>query len=350
MRGVSCVRPTRALHVSRSWSGRAQPFGVAGDQVAVQVFLRMRGELAGPRLERRAELELVLGDPWLAERLAVHVLQREPRSDVGAVADADRGGLQRQLLHAHAHRRRVEGRGVGVDLDDGAFEEPHLLQPLLVVEQQLLVVRLAGVEGREAPHRALVVALQALDGHRAEAVQRAAVGDHVHLHLVALRIDARGGRDPVGRRIALGTQPRQREVLGLVPRRLAKRLARLQRPAPAQRGHLDDRVLVVGPCGLHQVAGEVDLPFLDDRPRTGHDGDVDPRPAFRALFAAHVHLGVEVTLGLQQRTGLRGRCGDEAVELDARDGVGIDRTLEAREVEVGLQQRAQLAGASTTSS
>ena len=153
----------------------------------------------------------------------MQVLERQPRAGVRAVADADRRGLQRQLLQMHEHRRGSGGVGVGVDLDDRAFEQPDLLQPFLKVEQHLLAVRLADAKVGQPPNALLVVALQAVDANLADVKQRAAVGDDVQPHGVVQRVDLRTGDAPRRARVALGAQPRDRRVLRVVPRDLAKR-------------------------------------------------------------------------------------------------------------------------------
>ena len=61
-----------------------------------------------------------------------------------------------------------------------------------------------------------------------------------------------------------------------------------------------------------------------------------------ASDTAHRHLRVEVALGFQQGPGLcRGRC-DQAVDLGRGDVLSFGHLLEARQIEVGLQQCAQV--------
>jgi hypothetical protein len=82
-------------------------------------------------------------DPVLAEHLAVPVLERDARAGVGAVADADRRLVLRELLHLDDDRRGLR-RARRIHLDRCAFEQAELQDPLLEVEQLLLAVLGAG--------------------------------------------------------------------------------------------------------------------------------------------------------------------------------------------------------------
>jgi hypothetical protein len=72
------------------------------------------------------------------------VVERHPRPGVRAVADAESGLLEGQLLDLHRDRRGPCVGGIGIDLDRCALEQAGLDEALLVVEQQLLAVGRAG--------------------------------------------------------------------------------------------------------------------------------------------------------------------------------------------------------------
>ncbi len=80
--------------------------------------------------------------------------------------------------------------------------------------------------------------------------------------------------------------------------------------------------------------------LLDLDARSGHDSHMHHRR--RPAVASHLHVGMEVTLGLQQLAHLRRRGGDQSQPLGLVGCLGSGERGQACQIEVALQQRAQL--------
>ena len=244
--------------------------------------------------------------------LAVAVLERDARAGVGAVADAERRLVLRQLLHLDDHRRRLRRAG-------RRRARPMRLRTgrasAAAPGSRAAACSLYGVPGQKvasAAHRALVVAAASLRSGSAPSVkQRPAVDvpDRAPrccsvASMRALRrlpCRASGSRRRAGRRASRSW--RRSRPAGGTARRARSGQSRAACPSRSRPGLLARRRARrerlgrrrARRCGRRRAARE--------RPCT-----VEPRQARGAVAAASIFtVGVEVALGLEQRARLRRR-------------------------------------------
>ena len=273
------------------------------------------------------------------------MLDRGPRPGVGADAEAEGPHLQRCLAHPHQDARLGRVGGVGVQRHGDAVEHAGLLQPFLVVQQQLLVDRRARFEGGEDLHGVDVLHLQALDLDRARAEQRPAVGHQEQPRFVLVGVDVGHRAGPAGGGVACSAQLRQGGRLGVVPGRVAEGLAHPHRPVAAQ---LVQQLRGAGIARLDQAA-EFAVGLQREARHLGARAGVDLQPHAALVlvvagFARDDDLRREVALGLQQLAHLRRRGVDQARPLAVVDGLAIGQRVHACQVQVAQQQRLQRGG------
>ncbi len=261
------------------------------------------------------------------------MVDRQPGAAVGGEADAEHHALQRRLGQLGDHRGGLR-IGRGVQRQEHRVEVAAAGQPLLGIEQQLLVVFGAGRHPRQPAHAVDRIALAAVHDQRPEAVRRAGFIGRAEPGFAAVGVDlGLAGEDAAGR-IAPGREGAQRPGLGGVPGLLVEGLAGAQRPAGA-----DGVALRLGGGVLGDRPAEVDLHAAHPRQRAGLDRDPDlsRRLAAGRLAQLQRQGGREVAQGVEQfaRIGL-GRH-HQPRDLDRAEVVELAKALD---LEVAFEELA----------